>query len=215
MVNCREYPALPYKKEPFMSDQSITTADDEDRQARKAAARVFYESNPKATVPDVAKQFDLSIGSIRRWSAEERWRAVEVKTLTSLPKRSVAIVKRAMKFNGGELDDGQLRALAMLAHHKERNRVASILSRDLRLTLNKLINQRNIPGPASMEEVKKLALIADAQKKISSELRQIWRLDDGVTPMIDDGIGAAIDAAEVKRQAISALPDMKPADKLY
>lgn len=138
-----------------------------------------------------------------------------MKTLTGLPKRSVAIVKRAMKFNGGELDDGQLRALAMLAHHKERNRVASILSRDLRLTLNKLTNQRNIPGPASMEEVKKLALIADAQKKISSELRQIWRLDDGVTPMIDDGISAAIDAAEVKRQAISALPDMKPADKLY
>ena len=61
---------MPYKKEPFMSDQSITTADDEDRQARKAAARVFYESNPKATVPDVAKQFDLSIAGQQRNAGE-------------------------------------------------------------------------------------------------------------------------------------------------
>ncbi|WP_224979820.1 hypothetical protein [Enterobacter asburiae] len=53
-----------------MSDQSITTADDEDRQARKAAARVFYESNPEATVPDVAKQFDLSIAGQQRNAGE-------------------------------------------------------------------------------------------------------------------------------------------------
>lgn len=193
-----------------MSDQPIID-DTENRKARKAAARVYYESNPSVTLVEVAEKFDLSLGSIRRWSAEEHWRAVEVKTLTGLPKRTVAIVKRAMQFNGGELDNEQLRAIAMLAHHKERNKVASMLSRDLRLVQNRLAALIGKSGPGVSEEVRKLALIADAQKKVSAELRQLWRLDDGITPMIEDGISEAQAAAKAKPVGISAAqPALNP-----
>lgn len=170
-----------------------------ERKERKAAARVYYETNPGATLPQIAEQFDIPYGSVKRWSSEEKWSKNEVRVMSGLPKRAMAMVKRAVQYNGGDLDNEELRALAMLAHHKERNKVASKLSRDLRLVQSRLALLIGQSGPAVADEVRKLALIADAQKKVSAELRSLWRLDDGIVPMINDGISEAEDAAKVKR----------------
>lgn len=165
------------------------TKSEENEQVRKAA-RIYYEANPQVTIQMVAQRFGVSQSCVAHWSARNKWTKA-----CKLPSRGVAadylsLVKRSARKNGGQLDDNQIQMLSYLEYQKGRNRVASHLSRDLQILQNKIMSEaiRGDTGPAAIDRLKKLALSADALKKLSSELRLLWNLDDGTRPEIDDGI---------------------------
>ncbi|WP_370621713.1 hypothetical protein NMD10_27730 (plasmid) [Citrobacter portucalensis] len=187
------------------------TRNEEQEQIRQAA-RVFYESNPSATLASTAKAYSVTTRTTERWSSEDGWRKANKLPAAGLPRRQLALVKSATREKGELLDGYEVEAIGRIEFHRERNRVASRLSRNMQMLQNQIMAEgvSKDTSPAAMDRLKKLALAADAQKKLGSELRQLWRLDDGIAPTIDDNITEeyiAIAEARIRRElALNSAP---------
>ncbi|ECX5877036.1 hypothetical protein H0K60_004497 [Salmonella enterica] len=166
------------------------TKSEENMQLRQAA-QAFYESDPTVSLAVVAQHFGVTPNCVEKWSARYGWTKASKMPRRGVPAEHLAMVRRATRANNNVLiNDAQVQLLSYVEHHRKRDQVASHISRNLQIMMNRIMAEAANPDGSHLgqERMRKLAMAAAALKQTTSELRKVWRLDEGMQPEINDGI---------------------------
>lgn len=184
----------------------------------RRAAQLYWESNPKVTLPMVAEQFGVAIGTVNRWTYEGKWKKQNAAPVRTIAKKHVAMVRRQERQTGEVMTGEEIHRLAAEKFLAERHEVANKISHGIRL-LDMSLTQLGVAAyneshnSEALDGMRiKAATIAgalDAKLRAAKQLTALWGLDKGAQILIDDGLNEAeLKAKKALAQANGPLPKL-------
>ena len=164
-------------------NQQFQTAMEVKRELQQSA-RIRYESDPRVTLREVADEFKTPLTTIKNWAHADAWVKSHKLLASEEQIRHYAVVKEAVAENGGkQLTNEQVERISFERFRSARAKIADVQQVEMLKVALLASAARNQRDDRQLDRLLKEAAI---KEKAFKALSRLWRLDEGVCPLVDD-----------------------------